>query len=181
MPVAAPDTVARARRVVLHGVTGAGKSTAAEAIGAALGLPVRLVDDEFGWVQRPTEHVRALVAGAAAEPEWVFDTTYGSFRDLVVPHAEVVIGLDYPRWLSLSRLVSRTLARCIDRRPVCNGNVEHLRQVFGKDSILLWHFRSFASKRTAMRAWAARTDGPPVLLVRRPRELARLLRRLRER
>jgi len=182
VPTATVDDVRRARRVLLYGVTGSGKSTAAVAIGARLALPVHLADEEFGWlpgwVQRPADEMRALAALAAAEPTWVFDTAYGSFRDLVEPRADVVIGLDYPRWISLGRLLKRTVIRVIDRRPVCNGNVETFRQVFSPDSIVVWHFRSFARKRSTVRAWAARADGPPVMVVRRPRDLERLVRTL---
>lgn len=50
MPSASIDHVRQARRVLFHGVAGAGKSTAAERLGAVLGLPVTLVDEEFGWL-----------------------------------------------------------------------------------------------------------------------------------
>lgn len=145
-------------------------------------LPVHIADEEFGWlpgwVPRPADEMRRLVAIAAAEPSWVFDTAYGTWRDLVEPRAQVIIGLDYPRWLSLARLLRRTLGRVLDRRPICNGNVETLRQVFSRDSIIAWHFRSFARKRATMRAWAERADGPPILLLSRPREFELLLGRL---
>mgnify|MGYP003442826044 FL=1 len=179
MPHATVVDLQRARRVLLHGVSGSGKSTAAVAIGARLGVPVHLADDEFGWlpgwVQRPPDDMRALAAAAAAEPAWVFDTAYGIFRDVVEPHADLIIGLDYPRWLSLGRLLRRTWLRSLDGELVCNGNVETLRQMFSTDSIIVWHFRTFARKRSTMRAWAARADGPPVVLRRRPHELDRLL------
>lgn len=179
MPSATVDDVRQARRVLLYGVTGSGKSTAALKMGARLGLPVHLVDEEFGWlpgwVPRPPSELRSLAADAASGPAWVFDTAYGSFRDLVEPRADVVIGLDYPRWISLGRLLRRTLIRVVDRRPICNGNVETPRQVFSRDSIVVWHFRSFDRKRRTMRDWAARAEGPPVMLVRRPRELDELI------
>ena len=182
MPIASVADVQRARRVLLFGVTGSGKSTAALAVGARLGLPVHLADEEFGWlpgwVQRPAAEMRALAAIAASEPSWVFDTTYNSFRDLVERRADVIIGLDYPRWLSLAWLLRRTLIRAIDRQPICNGNVETPRQTFSRDSIIVWHFQSFSRKRATMRAWAARAEGPPVLVVRRPRELAQLVNAL---
>lgn len=183
MPTGTLDDVQRARRVLLYGVTGSGKSTAAVEVGARLGLTVHLADEEFGWlpgwVQRPAAEMRALAAVAASEPKWVFDTAYGTFRDLVEPRADVVIGLDYPRWISLGRLLRRTVIRAVDRQPICNGNVETPRQAFSRDSIIVWHFRSFARKRATMRAWAARAEGPPVLLVRRPRDLDQLLSELR--
>ena len=43
-----------------------------------------------------------------------------------------------------------------------------------RDSILVWHFRSFSRKRARMRAWAASED-VPILLFRRPAELERWL------
>lgn len=182
MPTATVEEVQRARRVLLYGVTGSGKSAAALAVGARLGLPVHLADEEFGWlpgwVQRPAAEMRALAEVAASEPAWVFDTAYASFRDLVEPRADVVIGLDYPRWISLGRLLRRTLIRLVDRRPICNGNVETVRQLFSRDSIIVWHFRSFTRKRATMRAWAARVEGPAVMLVGRPRELDQLVRAL---
>lgn len=179
MPTATIDDVRRARRILLHGVAGSGKSTAALALGARLGLPVHLSDDEFGWlpgwVQRSADEMRALAGAAASEPAWVFDTAYGSFRDVVEPHADVIIGLDYPRWLSLGRLVRRTLGRVLTQEPVCNGNTENWRAIASRESIIVWHFRSFTRKRRAMRAWARRPDGPPVLLLAHPRDLSRLL------
>ncbi|MCY4725464.1 hypothetical protein NYO98_04165 [Nocardioides sp. STR2] len=52
-----------------------------------------------------------------------------------------------------------------------NGNVETWRAMASRDSIIVWHFRSFARKRSRMRAWAASPGGPQVLLFRRPRDL----------
>lgn len=182
MPTATQEDVRRARRVLFHGVTGSGKSTAALALGARLDLPVHLVDDEFGWLPgwtpRPKAEARGLAAAVAAQPEWVFDSAYSSFIDLVHPTSEVVIGLDYPRLVSLSRLLRRTLVRVVRRGPVCNGNVETLARTLDRDSIFVWHFRSFARKRRRLCAWRDAPSGPPVLALRHPRELSQLMRAL---
>lgn len=168
-----------ARRVLVYGVTGSGKSTAAVRLGAALGLPVHLVDEEVGWlpgwVERPDEEQRRIATGLAAAERWVLDSAYGKWLDTVLPRVEVVVGLDYPRWLSLGRLLRRTARRCVRREPVCNGNVETLGKVVAPDSIVVWHFRSFARKRARMRAWEDRPDGIPVLRLRHPRELEAVL------
>ena len=136
-------------RVLVYGVTGSGKSTAALTIGARTDHPVTLVDELTwlpGWVPVDGAVQRDLISEVVAGERWLLDSAYGAWLDLVLPHAELVVGLDYPRWLSLGRLVRR-------------------------DSILVWHFRSFARKRARMRTWAASPDGPQVLLFRRPREL----------
>jgi adenylate kinase family enzyme len=161
-------------RVLVYGVTGSGKSTAAVALGQRTGLPVTLVDELTwlpGWVPVETPVQREVIGEIVAGERWVLDTAYGAQLDLVLPRTELVVGLDYPRWLSLARLVRRTVSRVITKEPTCNGNVETWRKVFARDSIIVWHFQSFARKRARMRAWAAYPDGPEVLLFRRPRDL----------
>lgn len=153
----------------MYGVTGSGKSTAAERIAARLGVPCHLADEltwEPGWTPVAPEEQRRRFAAIAREPEWVLDTAYGAWLDVVLPSVQLVVGLDYPRWFSLQRLIRRTAARVVDKRPICNGNVETVRAALGRDSILRWHFRSFARKRDRMRSWHAGCDGPPVLLFR---------------
>lgn len=179
MPIATFADVAAAQRVLLHGVTGSGKSTAAMRIGAALDLPVHLVDDEIGWlpgwVNRPADDELAIATELAAADRWVFDSTYSTFREPVLARTQVVVGLDYPRWLSLWRLIRRTIARIVDKEEICNGNVEGWTALFSGDSIILWHFKSFKRKRNSMRAMATAHHGPPTLLLRHPRELDALI------
>ena len=100
------------------------------------------------------------------------------FHGLIEPRADVIVGLDYPRWLSLARLLRRTLRRVITQEEVCNGNTENCRAIFSKESIIAWHFKSFRKKKAAMKAWAARPDGTPILLLTHPRELDRALHAL---
>lgn len=182
MPTATVDDLRTAQRVLVYGVTGSGKSTAAGLLGARLDLPVHLVDEEIGWlpgwVMREVPEQRAIAARVVAGERWVMDTAYGSFRDLVVPRAQVMVALDYPRWLSLGRLVRRTAVRWATRRRVCNGNVESLDKIVSRDSILVWHFRSYRPKTERIRASESAADGIPVLRLRHPRELAALLREL---
>lgn len=171
---------AAARRILVYGVTGSGKTAAAERIAARAGLPVVLVD-EFtwrpGWVTVDEQRQRDVVASIVAEDRWVLDTAYGAWLDVVLPRVDLVVGLDYPRWFSLQRLVRRSLTRAITKEPVCNGNTESLRRVLGSDSIIRWHFRSFARKRERLHQWAAAEHGPPVLLLRTPSDLERSMSR----
>lgn len=162
------------RRILLYGATGSGKSTAALRIGAKLGLPVTLAD-EIGWLpqwqSRPDDEQRAHVAAAVESGAWVFDSAYSKWSELVVPHAELIVGLDYPRWFSLQRLVRRTVRRCLTHEEVCNGNYETARRAIARDSIIVWHFRSWKRKRRRMREWAHDPGMPRTILFRRPSDL----------
>lgn len=170
-----PPSPAAPSRVLFYGVTGSGKSSAAHAYAARTGLPEYSADDDIGWLpgwrQPDTAEQRELAARIAGQDRWVLDSAYGVWRDLVVPRAQLIIGLDYPRWLSLLRLIRRSLRRVVARDEVCNGNRETFARLFAPDSIIGWHFRSFGRKRRVMRE-LQRSPGPAeVLLFRRPRDL----------
>jgi len=175
-PTSAPS------RVLFYGVTGSGKSAAARADAQRTGLPKFSADDDIGWLpgwrQPSTPEQRDLAAAIAEKDQWVLDSAYGVWRDLVVPRAELVVALDYPRWLSLLRLIRRSLRRVIARESVCNGYRETMGRLFARDSIIAWHFRSFANKRRLMRELAASPGAPNVLIFRRPRELEKWLQQL---
>lgn len=162
------------RRVALYGVTGSGKSTAAERISRATGLPWYSVDDltwQPGRVAVPAAEQRRRIAEVCAGEEWLPDAMYGTWTDIVLGRADLVVALDYPRWSSFGRLLRRTASRIAHRSAVCGGNRETVRTALARDSILWWHVTSFRRKRRRMRRWAADPSGPAVVLCRRPREL----------
>jgi hypothetical protein len=168
-------------RILIYGVCGSGKTTLARRLGQASGLPWHAVDEltwEPGWVEVPDAEQRRRIELVCRQDRWILDTAYGKWLDVPLGRAQLIVGLDYPRAVSLTRLVRRTLCRIIDQKPICNGNRESLRTTFAPDSIVVWHFRSFARKRHRMRAWAASASGPEVLLFASPRQTTAWLRSL---
>jgi len=158
----ASDIVGGARRILIYGVTGSGKSTLAARLSAITGIPWHSVDDltwQPGWVAVSAEEQRRRVHAICEGAEWILDTAYATWLDEALGRAELIIALDYPRWSSLQRLVRRTLLNVISGRLICNGNRETLRTTVSRDSIIVWHFRSFRHKRERIRQWLS---DPPV-------------------
>jgi adenylate kinase family enzyme len=167
-----------AERVFIYGVTGSGKTTFARKMAERTGLPWHAVDEltwEPGWIEVPPEEQRRRIAEICAMQRWILDAAYGKWLDVPLARAELIVALDYARWRSLSRLVRRTLIRAIDRTPVCNGNTESWRQALSRDSIIVWHFKSYARKRARITAWAADPSGPAVIRLRTPSAARRWL------
>ncbi len=168
---------------MVYGVTGAGKSTLARRIGERLGLPYHAMDDltwEPGWVEVSDKIQRDRVRTVCAGDAWVIDAAYAKWADLVLARADLIVGLDLPRWVSWSRLLRRSIGSIVRRRPTCNGNVETFRDTFlSRNSLLLLHVGSVRRKRERMRRWQADPAAPETVLLRSPAEVERWLRSLR--
>jgi adenylate kinase family enzyme len=133
------------RRVLVAGSSGAGKSTLVRRIAAVLGAPhVELDALHHGpkWVPRESfaEEVRAFSAG----PRWVSEWQYGAVRGLLAERADLLVWLDHPRALSMTRVVRRTVRRRLRREVLWNGNVEPPLWTFFSDSdhVVRWAWRS---------------------------------------
>lgn len=176
MALAAPDDpiVRTARRILLIGVTGSGKSTLARQLEHREGIPAIDVDAlawQPHWTKTPDPELAAAAKAIAGSDVWVMDSAWTAIRPAVLPHTELVVALDLQRRVSLSRLLVRTVRRLATREPICGDNVETWRSVLGRDSIVVWHFRSFAKTRALVDQWEADPDLPPVLRLTRPAQV----------
>ncbi len=159
-------------RIVIVGVTGAGKSSLAQRVADLTGVPYHPMDDIFwspGWVKAPKPVRMARYTDIAAGERWVVDGLASSSRLALLPRAQLVLALDYPRWLSLARLVRRTARRIRTGEPICNGNRETLRAAVSRESIIGWHFRSFTEVRREVATLEADPAGPTVVRLRSQR------------
>lgn len=166
-----------ARRILVYGVTGSGKTTLASEISRSTEIPWYSVDDLTympGWVAVTLEDQRTAIGEICSKDDWILDTAYAMWLDIPLSRAELIVGLDYPRWVSLWRLLKRTFMRILDGKVVCNGNRESIKTVMSRDSILLWHFKSFAKKRRRIRQWVA--SEMDVVWLRNPAATAKWLK-----
>jgi adenylate kinase family enzyme len=161
--------------VLVAGSSGAGKTTLARALAGALDLPHTEIDALFhgpGWQPRPS--FRADVEALLAAPRWVTEYQYDEVRPLLLAAADAVVWLDHPFPLVARRVVLRSLARAVDRRPLFNGNRERptawLRGTHPARVVLS---RRFAAERarTAAELADAATRGVAVVRLRGARQV----------
>ncbi|WP_210483015.1 AAA family ATPase [Microvirga antarctica] len=107
-------------RILVIGSPGAGKSTLARRLAAALGLPLIHLDREYfgpGWTMPSKSEWRVRATELASRPAWVMDGNYASTFDIRVPRATAVVWLDVPRWACAARVLWRVLRHYGRNRP----------------------------------------------------------------
>ena len=82
-------------------------------------LPVIDIDTlrrEAGKSASPEETFSLLVTESVKGDTWIIDGSYTSVQDIVWPRAEAIVWLDFSFWVSLSRLIKRSLYRIFIRK-----------------------------------------------------------------
>lgn len=162
-----PAGLAGARRWVVVGNTGSGKTTLARRLAEATG-GVHVELDALGllpgWRPRPSGDLLRLVDRATAGPRWVVDGNWPAVRDLVWGRAEVVVWVDPPLPVTFARLLVRSLRRGATGEQLWGTNVERLRNLVDPRpdrNVLLWCLTRHRHYRRTYRAamgdprWAA--------------------------
>lgn len=141
----------KAARYLVVGTSGAGKTTLAKALAQAKGYVHIELDAHYwatDWQPMPTEQFTEAVIRMTSHPFWIADGDYVTVQDLVWRRATHIVWLNYAPTVVFSRLLKRTLRRCLSGEALWNGNQESLRMAFAsKNSILLAALTTFASNR----------------------------------
>jgi adenylate kinase family enzyme len=100
-----------ARRIVILGCAGAGKTTLGRQLGERLGIPVICLDAIWrpeGGSAETVAHFRELMAEAHAGDAWISDGNFAlATFDIRLPRAELVVWLDRPRLVCAWRATRR--------------------------------------------------------------------------
>jgi adenylate kinase family enzyme len=173
------------RRVSVVGNSGSGKTAAAAALAARLGVPHVELDSIFhqpNWTPLPVDEFRQRVGAAAAGDGWVIDGNYSAVRDLVWVRADTVVYLDLSRTVVMRRVIGRTLRRTILRRELWNGNREPWTNLASRDpmrSIIAWSW----TQHDRYRAQYTAAESDPAwshiefVKLRTPREVQAFIKR----
>ncbi len=107
-----------AKRILILGCGGAGKSTLARRLGAATGLPVVHLDGLYwqpGWVAMERAAWRRTVENEIAKDAWIIDGNFGSSLELRLSRAQAAVYLDYSRAVCLAGVRPEMGAGCPER------------------------------------------------------------------
>ena len=105
---------------MIVGTAGAGKSTFAKRLGAALAIPVIHLDQlrwEPGWRMVDDDAFRQRVRDAITDDQWITDGNYAALTfDLRLPRADLFILLDPPTLGCCWRVLRRMLGNHLDEK-----------------------------------------------------------------
>jgi len=169
MPLLGPtDTLPFApQRITVSGTTGSGKSTLARRIGEQLSLPYTELDSLFhGPDWTPRDSFVEDVDTFTAKPAWVTEFQYDQARPMLVERADLMVWLDFSRFLVMWRVARRTVSRRWRRTELWNGNKEApLRTIFSDpEHIIRWAWNTHST--TSGRAQDALRRRPELVVVR---------------
>jgi adenylate kinase family enzyme len=124
----------------------------ARAAAARLGLPHVEMDSlwwEPNWTEAGADVLGERLTKVVANDEWIVDGNYFSVgaREVVWPRADTIVWLDHSRWVTMPRVVRRTVTRAVRRTELWSGNRESLRLALRPDSIILFAWRAHPTYR----------------------------------
>lgn len=108
------------QRVLVIGVSGAGKSTFAIELGQRTGLPVVHLDREYwqpGWIEPDEATWSATITRLLEQERWILDGNFGGTLERRLVACDTVVFLDLPRHVCLWRVLMRRLRHHGGSRP----------------------------------------------------------------
>lgn len=164
-----------ARRILIIGPGGAGKSTLAARLGRALALPVIHLDAEYwssGWTPTPKDEWGARVGAMLERDAWIMDGNYGGTLMQRLAACDTVIFLDFPRRIYIRRVIARWLQHRGRSRPdMAPECPERLSMEF---LVWLWRYRRTRRPEILARLAALSPDQRAIVLTS-PREVERFV------
>lgn len=157
-------------RIVVVGVTGAGKTTLAKNLSTVTGIPYVELDAIHwlpNWEMVETGLFRQKVTEITAADCWILDGNYRKARDLIWTRATTLIWLDYAFLLTFWQLIKRSMRRIITQEELWNGNRESVKGMFfSKDSLLLWSIQTFSKFRKSYPELLAQPENAHLQVIR---------------
>lgn len=165
-----PLPAGQLRRIAVAGPPGAGKSTLARRLCERRGLPFVEFESFYhapGWTVRATwqEDVLKFLEGS----EWAIEWQGEEVREQMTARTQVLVWLDHPRALVVTRTIVRTVERRLGRgTAIAGGNTEAPLHTFFTDPnhIVKDSWRRHPLMRARVRRVLAENRHPDLVIVR---------------
>ncbi|MEV6769576.1 AAA family ATPase [Nocardia sp. NPDC051030] len=139
-------------RILVSGISGAGKTTLAVRLAELLRMPRYELDALHhgpGWVKR--DAFEDEVAEFSDGERWVTEDQYKQLVGSVLwSRADTLVWLDLPRSTIMPRVIRRSVARAVSRRELWNGNRESVRNWIEPGHPMRWAWSQHANRRLDM-------------------------------
>ncbi len=139
------------RRVMITGGPGAGKSTLAVLLGRVTGLPVVHMDHihwKSGWIERDRARKTQLTHEVHQRELWILEGGHSTSYPERLSRADTFIWLDFPLWLRLWRVLSRSVRYHGTNRPdLPEGCPERLSMETIEFVRFIWRTRKTARRK----------------------------------
>jgi adenylate kinase family enzyme len=163
------------KKVLVIGAGGAGKSTFARRLGAALQLEVIHLDRHYwqpGWVESPKAEWQRTVAELSRRDAWVMDGNYSGTLDVRLAACDTVVFLDLARTRCLWRILKRRVVYRAGCRPdMAPGCPERFSLEF---MLWVWNYARRTRPEVVARL-EEHAQGKRVIHLRTPAEVERFL------
>lgn len=172
-----PSNLRDYQRIAVVGTSGAGKTTFARRLAAALDCP-HIELDRYHW--GPNWSIRTdfvqNVNHAVEGDTWVLDGNYHSVRSSVWSRATAIVWLNFSFPVVFGRALGRTIGRIITREVVYDSR-ETWRSAMAADGIPRWVLRTYWKRRREYPMLFASSEYRHLRIfeVRSPRSAAALL------
>jgi len=140
------------KKIVIVGCTGSGKSTLAGAISEKTGIPRIELDALYwgpDWYEPPDSEFFPKIEEAIKSESWIIAGNYTRTRSITWAEADTLIWIDFSYLRTLYQSLKRAISRIISQEELWEGtgNRERVRQLFSRQSIILWFLKSYHGVR----------------------------------
>lgn len=137
---------------MIVGTSGSGKSTLARKLSKSLKINDIELDGLYWlphWTESALPEFRSKILSEMNKSTgFVIHGNYNKVRDITWKNSEIVIWLDYPKYIVMWRVLRRSILRLLKNETLWAGNKESFKKTFlSKDSIILWAWNTYELRR----------------------------------
>jgi adenylate kinase family enzyme len=163
------------KRVVIIGNGGAGKSTLARQLGAALHVDVTHLDSVYWkphWLPMPESEMNAAQKHLVAREGWIIEGQFKHTLDAFLQAADMIIFLDFPLLLCLYRILRRHLRYAGRSRPELGEEYPEILTLN-----FVWRVLKFSlyARAEVLKKIDQYAQGQKVIILRTPQQVKRFL------